>query len=258
MRYCKFEKLKESEFCIYHIPDSNKELLVDCPIDPSHRVLISKLKKHSKICNKLEEKERLKQNEWYKEKINKVDQSFLEIKQETLYELYELKWEELNEDEYSNTIDKIIKCYEVLKKDYADYSQKESLIKDIDAFNDKKIINDENKNIDPNYDTETLFKFSLSGLKIDLEKDLLTTKNLVKSEKNGKQTAAIGDILLKYNLINLNNVFIEFGAGRGGLSDYIGKMMDYKSLHILLEREGVRYKKDRFYENMIRVKILNK
>lgn len=71
MRYCKFEKFENSEFCIYHTPD--KEKFLPCPIDPSHRVLAEKLKRHIKVCNKLGEQTRLQQSVWYKDQINKVN-----------------------------------------------------------------------------------------------------------------------------------------------------------------------------------------
>jgi hypothetical protein len=256
MRYCKFVKLKNCEFCIYHIPDENKEMLIDCPIDPSHRILISNLKKHSKICNKLEQKAKLTNSEWYSEKINKVDHSAFGIDQNELNELYELRWEEIQEDEYSKMIDKIIKCYEILKEDYYNYSKKENLSSDIiSKYETYQSVT--KLGTDPSSKAHDCAEYdylvSLSGLEVNDLKDLNSTKNLVKSEKNGKQNAAIGNLLQKYNLIDLKNVYIEFGAGRGGLSEYIGKMLNHKSVHILLEREGVRFKKDRFYENMIRV-----
>jgi tRNA:m4X modification enzyme len=235
MRYCKFVKLNNSEFCIYHFQDEKKELFINCPIDNSHRVLISKLQRHLKVCNKLEYKNKLQQNVWYTEGINKIDNK---IDEGELKELYNLKWEEISEEEYSTTIEKIISCYEILKKDYSTYVENEKLEEDIES----RIKDSE-------------FPISISGLKIDLEKDLLSTKNLVKSEKNGKQNAALVNILKLFSLIDSKNTYIEYGAGRGGLSHAICTEMENNSVHILLEREGVRYKKDRFHENSIRVKL---
>jgi tRNA:m4X modification enzyme len=242
MRYCKFEKLKNSEYCVYHLPDESKEILVPCPIDPSHRVLTSKLKKHMKVCNKLEEKEKLKKNEWYVEKINLVKENIPEIENFTSDDfnlVYEkLKWEELSEEEYSNMMDKIVNCYEILKNDYIKYSN-------IEKLNEKlQIIKNDNTFI------------SLSGMEINMEKDLQSTKNLIKSEKNGQQNSAITEILKMFDLLDNRNIFIEFGAGRGGLSHHINTVMNDNSIHILLEREGVRYKKDRYTNNLIRVNII--
>lgn len=87
MRYCKFEKSKNSQFCIYHTEDDDK--YIECPIDPSHKVLKTKLKKHRRICNKLEQQNKMKSNIWYSEGINVINDN-KQIKEE-LNKLYELR-----------------------------------------------------------------------------------------------------------------------------------------------------------------------
>ena len=186
MRYCKFEKAFDSEFCIYHVPDKDNNLFVDCPIDPSHRVLLAKLKKHKKVCNKLEYLNKLQQNPWFTKDINKVKQN---NELTNLDEYYNLKWEDLDEEEYSNMLDKIIKAYNLVVNNYSEYSNKEKLQ---DSINLKEI------------------DLTLSALTIDKEKDLNCTKGLIKSEKNGKQNEAIGRVLELFNLISDDNAYIEY------------------------------------------------
>lgn len=260
MRFCKFEKYKESEFCVYHI--EAEETFVDCPVDPSHRVMTSRLQKHLKVCNKVEFQNKLKQNPWWSEKINLVKENIITIEnqninEQSFKELYDFKWEDLSDKNYGDMIDKIMKTYEILRNEYKQYCE-ENKLQDIlnEKFKGNK--NDED------------FKILLSGISIDLEKDMLNTKGLQKSEKMGKQNEAISYILEKFNLINenienklenlslstdkslKNDVFIEFGAGKGGLSHKINQTTENKSYHILLERDGVRYKKDKHSDKMIR------
>jgi hypothetical protein len=54
-------------------------------------------------------------------------------------------------------------------------------------------------------------------------------------------------------LISEDFTYLEFGAGKGGLSYTINSLSNSKTVHILLEREGIRNKKDRYGENIIRV-----
>lgn len=262
-RYCKFEKHLNSQFCIYHMPKENEEKVefIVCPIDPSHRVLAEKFQRHIKVCNKLGEKKRLINNVWYSEKINKVNNNESIIKnlhklQELKFEpstqnissLYTLRWEDLSEDEISLTIDKILKCYEILKEDYKKYVEKEDL---------EKILNEKMKNnscIVTKEDPDSDFKIFLSAMQINPEKDFDFTTDLPKSEKNGRQNKSITNVMKNFDLLDNKNIFIEFGAGKGGLSYYINTLNNDNSIHILLERDGVRYKKDKYCEGLIRVK----
>ena len=95
---------------------------------------------------------------------------------------------------------------------------------------------------------------TISALEVDVVKDTQNTKSLPKSQKNGKQNAAISSVMKKFGLLSNDNIFIEFGAGKGGLSSYINAITDNDSLHVLLEREGVRYKMDMHNDNIIRFK----
>jgi len=264
MRYCKFEKVINSEFCIYHIPDINAEKYIDCPIDPSHRVLVHNLEKHKKICNKLKDKQKLVLNEWYNGGINKIKKNEEIIKNWILKneandskKLYDIRWEDISDDEYSWILDKIFKCYEILRNDYKKYSIQENL----QEILDEKFTSDHNTD---NY------KVTLSGIEINIDKDLSNkTTGLPKSEKHGKQNYAIGNIINQFNFLiktksgtekevnhNQSNVFIEFGAGKGGLSCHINTLTMDNSYHILLERDGIRNKKDKHSDKLIRVNFL--
>jgi hypothetical protein len=69
MRYCKFEKFQNSEFCVYHT--SNEEFAI-CPHDSTHKVLKENYNKHVKVCNILQEKVKITQNPWYEKALNAV------------------------------------------------------------------------------------------------------------------------------------------------------------------------------------------
>jgi hypothetical protein len=153
--------------------------------------------------------------------------------------LYLFRWEDLDDMEYSALVDKIVKAYDIVREDYAKYieSQKKiiAILKEEYGFDIKPM---------------------LSGFSID-EKELHFTKGLIKSEKNGKQNEAITKVLNDLKMVDVNNVYIEFGAGKGGLSFFINQLTGDKTTHILLERDGVRFKRDRHSENMHRVIIYN-
>ena len=72
MRYCKFDKFKDSIYCVYH---TTTDEFVICPYDPSHRILKDHYKKHIKVCNILSERNRIKENPWYEKDINRVNSS---------------------------------------------------------------------------------------------------------------------------------------------------------------------------------------
>jgi hypothetical protein len=71
MRYCKFDKFTGSEFCVYHT--SNDDFAI-CPFDPLHRILKEHYKKHIKVCNILQDKEKVTKNPWYVKDINAISQ----------------------------------------------------------------------------------------------------------------------------------------------------------------------------------------
>ena len=46
-----------------------------------------------------------------------------------------------------------------------------------------------------------------------------------------------------------NTIIVEFGAGKGGLTEEINKKNKDKNVYILLERSGVRFKKENKKQN---------
>lgn len=57
------------------------------------------------------------------------------------------------------------------------------------------------------------------------------------------------DILDKYKLLNKHYCYIEFGAGKGGLSsDICSKIKSPESIHILLEREKRKLVYDKIHK----------
>lgn len=53
----------------------------------------------------------------------------------------------------------------------------------------------------------------------------------------------------KYNILQQNNIYIEFGAGKGNLSHEIATHNKNQSGHLLLEMEARRFKLDKFHRN---------
>lgn len=245
-RYCSFEKVSNSEYCIYHVKDYEKEFKI-CPHDPKHRILASKYNKHLKTCNTLAQKNKMINNHWYKNEINKPKNSNVSTDKE-LAILYNQKWDELSNEEFESILDKIIASYEKVKSIYNLYVQQNKLEEIINnRFNLKT--NDNN------------IKYSISGLSINKETDLHKTKNFINSEKHGKQNIAITQLILNSNMINEKELdekgclVIEFGAGKGKLSYQIHKSTNDKAINILLEREGMRYKNEKKQINMVRFRI---
>lgn len=50
-RKCKMQIYKDNKYCIAHLNDP--DLMMDCPVDPSHKVIRDRIEKHLKICNKI-------------------------------------------------------------------------------------------------------------------------------------------------------------------------------------------------------------
>ena len=245
-RYCHFNKFNNSEFCIYHIPSNeSKEEFCICPYDSKHRILKSKFKQHLKTCNTLAYKNEEKNNPWYLENFNKPQINFLDynITNEELNKLYQSKYEDLEIEEYESYINKIINVYEICKNLYEDYVNKNNLIDYINKNFNKQELKDKN-----------IF-YKISGLNIDIENDLNHTEQLNHSLKHEIQKIAISSLILNSNLITINTkncISIEFGAGKGGLSEQINNITNQNSINILLEREGLRYKLDKISKHMIR------
>lgn len=237
-RYCRFEKVKDSQFCIYHIPNENEEFLI-CPYDPKHRILKSKYKNHLKTCNTLKAKKEYESNPWYSHNINhaKDEKKYLPNSDE-LNQMYNSKWEDFSSEEYANMLDKIIMTYNTVKGMYEKYVKDNNIEEYIKSLDNEVV------------------KYSLSGININAEKDLKSTDQIVHSTKHSIQNKAISLCLLKSGIINkdLNYVIVEFGAGKGGLSKEINDLTNEAYINILLERQGMRNKKEAKSKTMLRYK----
>ena len=89
--------------------------------------------------------------------------------------------------------------------------------------------------------------YSISGINIDSENDLKHTEQRQHLEKHSIQNEALSDLVFKSGLMEKNSentILVEFGAGKGGLSEEINKENNDKAIYILLERSGVRFKKE--------------
>jgi tRNA:m4X modification enzyme len=86
MRYCRFNKLENYSYCVYHSCDEDRFL--PCPHDPTHKVLKEHYKKHVNVCNKFTEKKILELNPWYSKDINRINKF---DNQEEIKRYYELK-----------------------------------------------------------------------------------------------------------------------------------------------------------------------
>ena len=80
-----------------------------------------------------------------------------------------------------------------------------------------------------------------------MDEDLKHTEQKQHLEKHSIQNEALSDLIFKSGLMDKNSentILVEFGAGKGGLSEEINRKNDDKSIYILLERSGVRFKKE--------------
>ena len=246
-RYCHFEKYKGSEYCVYHRVEEKDEYLI-CPYDPKHRILKEKYKNHLKVCNTLSNKCNLESNEWYSKNFNKAkpDKNHILPSEEELDKLYDIKSEIISPEDFENYIRVILKSYEVAKNIYIKY------IKDNDLENYV------NKTLNVDIKNKEIF-YKISGIDIDIEKDLKHTEQKQHLEKHSIQNEALSDLVFKTGLMDKNSentIVVEFGAGKGGLSEEINKINNDKAIYVLLERSGVRFKKENKNEkyNSIRFK----
>ena len=245
-KYCHFDKYNGSEFCVYHKPNEKEEFLI-CPYDSKHRILKSKYENHLKTCNTLKNENKQKEFPWYSQNINKAkeNKNYPLPSNEELDKLYNMKFEDLEINEYSNLINLIISSYNKCKTYYLKYITENNLNEYIELNFNK---NNENKDIN----------YKISGININKEKDLKETDQIIHSKKHEIQNEAIGKLIFNSKLMEINTdncIIIEFGAGKGGLSEEINKINNEKSVIILLERKGgLRYKKEKKKKNMIRYK----
>ena len=249
-RYCHFEKYKNSQYCVYHRAEEKdeKEEYLTCPYDPKHKILKHKYKNHLKVCNTLSNKEKLENEEWFIKDFNKAkqDKSHVLPNDEELNKLYEIKSENITPEKFEYYIQIILKSYKLAKTLYVKY------IKDNDLENYV------NKYLNINIKNKEIF-YRISGISIDKDEDLKHTEQRQHLEKHRIQNEALSDLVFKSGLMDKNSentMVIEFGAGKGGLSEEINKENNDKSIYILLERSGVRFKKENKKEkyNSIRFK----
>ena len=249
-RYCHFEKYKNSQYCVYHRAEEKdeKEEYLTCPYDPKHKILKHKYKNHLKVCNTLSNKENIENKEWFIKDFNraKQDKNHMLPNDEELNKLYEIKSENITPEEFEYYIQIILKSYKLAKTLYVKY------IKDNDLENYV------NKYLNINIKNKEIF-YRISGISIDKDEDLKHTEQRQHLEKHRIQNEALSDLVFKSGLMDKNSentMVIEFGAGKGGLSEEINKENNDKSIYILLERSGVRFKKENKKEkyNSIRFK----
>ena len=234
-RYCHFDKYKGSDYCVYHRIEEKDEYLI-CPYDPKHRILKDRYKSHLKVCNTLMNEKILEKQEWFIKNYNKAKPSknYPLPNEEELNKIYEEKYENLSISEFEYYIQKIIDSYEIAKKLYISYIKENDLENYI------------NKYLNINIKNKEIF-YSISGININSENDLKHTEQRQHLEKHSIQNEALSSLVFKSGLMEKNSentVVIEFGAGKGGLSEEINKENNDKSIYILLERSGVRFKKE--------------
>ncbi len=234
-RYCHFEKYKGSEYCVYHRIEEENEYLI-CPYDPKHRILKHKYKNHLKVCNTLSNKQNLENKEWFIKGFNKAKPDIKHPlpNEEELNKLYDYKSYVSNPQEFENYIQVILKSYEVARKLYLNYIKENNLE---EYINQKLNVDITNKNI----------FYRISGINIDVDEDLKHTEQKQHLEKHSIQNEALSDLIFKSGLMDKNSentILVEFGAGKGGLSEEINRKNGDKSIYILLERSGVRFKKE--------------
>jgi tRNA:m4X modification enzyme len=103
-----------------------------------------------------------------------------------------------------------------------------------------------NKTLNVNLKNKDIY-YSISGINVDIDNDLKHTEQRQHLEKHSIQNEALSDLVFKSGLMNKdseNIIVVEFGAGKGGLSEAINKENNDKAIYILLERSGVRFKKE--------------
>ena len=228
MRFCKFERMKDSEFCNHHNLDKGS-LCINC----GHFIFSENLTKHGFNCKAIKEQEVLETQPWYSKNINL---------------LREVNAEETKNINMSEFIKKVYNTYEKLKEEYSEYlntNMPNLTRKGIDMF---------------------INEYLVSGININ-DNDLNQTLQLARLEKHSTQGDSLIALMKIFNLIEdidikenkRERVYIEFGAGKGGLSEKVIEATKDKEKYVLLERSGVRYKKDKCSNNCSRYKtdILN-
>ncbi|KAK5581848.1 hypothetical protein RB653_003428 [Dictyostelium firmibasis] len=240
--FCKYKRAKDSTLCNHHKPidpppppppqstsdnidsntsENNNQNINDndnskpkerkrmyCPLNPTHIIYESKLKKHLKACPnaKVGQKnahiELSKKEPFYKENIN-----------------------DLNENE-KVTLEPII-LSQVSTENLINISVK------LDQFFEKFFNKNEIQSLNQNHKS--------------FDKIFNSDQQL----KHIQQESSIINLLEKSNLYNSENIYLEFGAGSGKLSNHIFMSHEKKSGHILIDRMKFRSLKkvDRLIKN---------
>lgn len=188
-------------------------------------------------------------------------------------------------------VDKKNEAYETLNDIEKNKNSENLNSKDLNLKEEDLIIN-ESKSFFGSVDlfesddgTDYMIKgFRLSGVSIDIKKDLDQTLKVKHLEKHSSQGEALVNVMKTFGLLDKNEnfkneisssdsliktLFIEFGAGKGGLTEKIvlekqkeneknnenseNENNDY-NYYLLLERDGIRYKKDKINKNIFRIR----
>lgn len=238
MRFCKFQKMDGSKFCNHHNL-AKGSLCERC----KHMIFTENQERHSLVCKVLKEEEYLLNQKWYVKDINLLRKVSRPNENEEKEKII-----------MTDFIKKIKTTYENIKKDYQLYIT---------------TIDNEKYTILPNNRTFSINNYLLSGISPIDTSDLNSTLQLPRLEKHSKQTILLSKLMKDFGLFKNKEkdeendekdvVFIEFGAGKGGLTERISHDSSHKFKYVLLEREGVRYKKDKSSEKIVRYRtdILN-
>ncbi|KAM3139179.1 hypothetical protein pb186bvf_008777 [Paramecium bursaria] len=201
---------KGLKYCFFHGQDEIG--LIDCPIDGSHQVLPKKLKQHLKKCNKIKRINEIKQNPFFQEKINNE----LEVKEKQKIITIQKEQPEL----FQKLIDYIPIAFEKAINQYTQYLQK------------------------LNIDTDNIKDYIL---------DVQGDKNQVEishKEKDLIQVELLCNLMRQYNLIDSDNIYVEYGAGKGRFSHQVAETLkqfsNHYACHVLIEREPRKQKYDKY------------
>ena len=225
-RNCKFDTLKNSEFCHYHSPTQD---FILCPIDNSHSILKSKLENHVKICPKQKYENSLKDSIWFTAGINsKQEDEQIILKTEKNDKIKEKKMKILvimQENERENLLDLMGKIEIAFEKALKLYNELTS----------DKVYNSQ---------------YFLPNLKNP-------NVSVSRKQKDEKQLDLILELMENFGIMNKDYIYLEYGAGKGNLSHQIAVRNNDKSAHILIEKEPRRNKFDKNHrdnQNFIRLR----
>ncbi|CAD8160348.1 unnamed protein product [Paramecium pentaurelia] len=211
-RPCNMEVYKTGgQYCVFH---GQQDIdWIECPLDPSHKVKKVKMDKHLKICNKKKLDEELKQNPFFKEKINLEEDA----------QQKKMKLQTLSKEQFNELIEMIPQAFQKAIAIYQEYLGK---------------IGEQ---------TENCYSYILDE---NVEE---APQKISDKEKDLQQVELLTQIMDQYNLINKDMAYIEYGAGKGRFSHQIAEKLKEKdnsmAIHVLIEREPRKLKYDRFHRD---------